>query len=232
MGFDNWPYLWSKTLTKYVTERGGWQTIIKHVCQCKRESLWHSQPSSNQINLATHYWQFIFWWILKVCAGLPWHYMSRVIWHYLQSSRAKERQWWVSTVISTHPSNLDWHHAFQAYFPLLRKHRIYPELCEEIILPEARHSPVKHLQPQHQALLLTGKALLLHSGSPQQLTNLETFVSDWVPGNEPIRGDCHGSNNHETTHYGRHMVWQFFLDWNSSKMPIFSFPVFLKMTWF
>lgn len=78
------------------------------------------------------------------------------------------------------------------------------------------------------------KTLLLHTGNTQQLSNLETFVSDWGLRNEPIRGICQGSNNHETTHYGCHSVCQF-LDWNNSKKKqtttAFYYPV-CKMTWY
>lgn len=148
---------------------------------------------------------------------------------YLQSSRAKDTFWWDSTLISMHPSNLDWHHAFQACSLLLRKHKTYPELFEEIVLPEARHSPVRHLQQQQQALLLTMKTPLLYSGSTQHLTNLETFVSDWMLRKEPIRGVCQGSNNHETTHCGRHSVA--ILGLKQQKKTAVFFPVCV-MTWF
>lgn len=107
-----------------------------------------------------------------------------------------------------HRSNLDRHHAFKASSPLPRKHKMDPQLYKVMIPPEGRKAKPSWARAARAA----GSDTHYENSSPQKMTKLETFVSDWVQRNEPIRGVCQGSSNHMTIHHCCHLMWQF-LKW-------------------
>lgn len=125
--------------------------------------------------------------------------------------RAEWRRHMTGFNIDRHRSNLDRHHAFKASSPLLRKHKMEPQLYEGMIPPGGRKAKPSWACAARAA----GSDAHYENSSPQKMTKLETFVSDWVQRNEPIRGVCQGSSNHMTIHRCYHLMWQF-LEWKHS----------------
>lgn len=89
--------------------------------------------------------------------------------------------WWVSTLICMHPSNLDWHHAFQACSPLLKTSLPQQSRAESNICSHSCrhcHSLLRHLfytQEVHKKWHIWKCLCPLQCS---ELSRLEVFVRD------------------------------------------------------